>query len=158
MLLVFHVIWQKIQRDAIIVYGRPSRSNGLMPSTNRWLSCSNSLMFLMSGWRSSLNGLMFLANGWPSHLNCWQTACKRKAVRHVFAWEVTILNFLNWFVQDQYCTNIMSQLLISYFKIGSSIARIYIKQYTCRHTCTQLHMHTTVLFFFFMKIQGKHKS
>ena len=106
--------------------GWPSRSNGLTPSMNRWLSRSNSLMFLMSGWRSSSNGLMFLANGWPSHSNGWQTACKRKAIRHVVAWEVTSLNFFNWFVQDQYCTHIMSQLLITYFKIGSSTATIYI--------------------------------
>lgn len=106
-LLVFHVIWQKIWRDAMTLYGWPScsnslmssangwpsRSNGLTPSMNRWLSRSNSLMFLMSGWRSSSNGLMFLVNGWPSHSNGWQAACKRKAIRHVVAWEVTILNF-----------------------------------------------------------------
>ena len=99
-------------------FKRPDAFNGQMTKS------FEQLMFLMSGWRSSSNGLMFLANGWPSHLNGWQTACK--AIRHVVAWEVTTLNFLNWFVQDQYCTHIMSQLLITYFKIGSSTATIYI--------------------------------
>ena len=51
----------------------------------------------------------------------------------------------------------MSQLLISYLKIGSSTATIYINNahayihvpnFTCTPQCC----------FFFMKIQGKHKS
>ena len=79
-LLVFHVIRQKIWRDAMIVYGWPSRSNGLtsstngwpgrsfnlMPSTNGWPSSSNGLMFPTNRWQSRLNELMFQANGWPS--------------------------------------------------------------------------------------------
>ena len=68
-LLVFHVIRQKIWRDAMIVYGWPSRSNGLMSSTNGWPGCSFNLMPSTNGWPSSSNGLMFPTNRWQSRLN-----------------------------------------------------------------------------------------
>ena len=70
-----------------LVENSPSRSNGLMFSTNGWQSRSNGWMFLSNGWPKPFKRMQIFQNG-------WQTACERRAVNVRFPVEGHIFHYL----------------------------------------------------------------